>query len=477
MAVHESGLSSNSSFRSSGSWNCHPHTIGGRSEDVGHSVSRVKCSLPTTMDGVRMPPTANQSVKICHFADVHATLDTRHEVLRVLNHIVQTAIEEKCDAAVMSGDLWDRKIDNVQGTFPGVVEAFRHLLDHMPLVMVYGNAVHDVPGSLDIFRHLGGKHPCWVSDKPQMVLYHLLEKRFIEITDDTSWENGILFSCMPYPTVRMMLGDGEVKTDDGDPSSLARTLLVSVLEAMGVARANIPSPAVFVGHVTIEGVAVGAHQYVLAETLSVTPQELQLAFCDMYALGHIHQPIQKVLARYPRIIYSGSMFHKSFGEPEDKSHVIATVWQGRDPKVKRVSNPSRPILLLEKRQGQYSSTEIQLTDQERELLKFNPRIRLRLYPGDTKTAALVTPQAISSYLNVLGWKGEDLALEVVPTPTRTQARVPELEQAQTLAEKLEAWAVATNRQLTPSVHEKATWVQTDVVPQKVTETMPVLPEE
>ena len=102
--------------------------------------------------------------RIFHTGDLHYCPEFLEEVDRCFEFAVGQAIDRGCDVAVISGDLFDRRVEVHQPAVSALLDRVRRLAEYMPVLILQGTYSHDHPGSLDIFKTLGGAHPVHVSD-------------------------------------------------------------------------------------------------------------------------------------------------------------------------------------------------------------------------------------------------------------------------------------------------------------------------
>jgi exonuclease SbcD len=135
-------------------------------------------------------------IKIAHFSDLHYAGKTLAEADRCFSFAVDEAIAQR-RCAVISGDSTDHALDVHAPAVAALARNVRRLADHCPVLMLQGTYSHEPPGTLDVFRLLGGRYPVFVADRIQQVA--LVSGRWQE---SESWRfeslpTGALFSCVP----------------------------------------------------------------------------------------------------------------------------------------------------------------------------------------------------------------------------------------------------------------------------------------
>src|ERR1700690_2334012 len=104
-------------------------------------------------------------IRIAHFSDLHYSEKHLTEADRCFTYAVDRAIGMKVDAAVISGDATDHALDVHAPAVERLARNVRRLADHCPILMLQGTYSHEPPGTLSIFRLLGGRYPVHVADR------------------------------------------------------------------------------------------------------------------------------------------------------------------------------------------------------------------------------------------------------------------------------------------------------------------------
>jgi hypothetical protein len=91
------------------------------------------------------------------------------EADRCFGAAIDRAIALGAEAAVISGDATDHGLDLHAPAAERLVAQVRRLADHCPVLMLQGTFSHEPPGTLAIFRLLGGRHPVHVADRIEQV--------------------------------------------------------------------------------------------------------------------------------------------------------------------------------------------------------------------------------------------------------------------------------------------------------------------
>ena len=104
-------------------------------------------------------------IRIAHFSDLHYGTKNLTEADRCFGAAIDRAIALGAEAAVISGDATDHGLDMHAPAAERLLAQVRRLADHCPVLMLQGTFSHEPPGTLAIFRLLGGRHPVYVADR------------------------------------------------------------------------------------------------------------------------------------------------------------------------------------------------------------------------------------------------------------------------------------------------------------------------
>ncbi|MGE7778997.1 exonuclease SbcCD subunit D [Peribacillus sp. NPDC097264] len=223
--------------------------------------------------------------KIVH--GVHMTDDQRHALLQFIEIIE----EEKPDAVVIAGDLYDRSVPPTEAV--ELLDEILYTINvkmKIPIVAISGN--HDSAERLSFgsswYRH------------SQLYIHGKLTK-----TCEPVHIKGVNFYCVPYAepgTVRHVFEDESIHSHQ----EAMRRITGAIEEKL-----NPNEPNVLVGHAFVLGGKTSDSERVLSVGGSgCVTADLFDAF-DYTALGHLHSPDA---IRHQKVYYSGSLLKYSFSE-------------------------------------------------------------------------------------------------------------------------------------------------------------------
>ena len=265
-------------------------------------------------------------LRVAHFSDLHYAGATLTEVDRCFSFAVDQAIARGVDCAVISGDSTDHALEVHAPAVEALARTIRRLADHCPVLMLQGTFSHEPPGTLNVFRLLGGRFRVHVADRLQQVA--LIEDggwlesqgwRFEQIPPGAR----ALFSCVPTvnkAVVAAAVGATEAAAAVGEQlTALLRGFapINEAARAAGVPTIGVSHGTVY-GCVTEHGVPMAGFDH------EFTTGSLFGAGAQAFLLGHIHK--HQSWQQDGRVIaYAGSIGRLHYGEQGDKGFLIWNV--------------------------------------------------------------------------------------------------------------------------------------------------------
>lgn len=244
----------------------------------------------------------------------HMTEDQRNILFHSFLQIVD---EEKPDAVIIAGDLYDRAVPPVEAV-DLLDEMWRELVlkREIPVVAIAGN--HDSAERLD-----------YSSKLLKQVGLHIIGKLNPEA--GPLEVAGIPFYPIPFlepARVRHILGNETIRTH--------HDALEAVIEAYGTIEKN----AVSVGHSFVAGgLETDSERQLSVGTAGQVAKGLYDPF-SYTALGHLHN---RDAIRSERIAYSGSLMKYSFSEVNHEKSVDILEWDGHWKRRRRTLTPERDM--------------------------------------------------------------------------------------------------------------------------------------
>ena len=230
--------------------------------------------------------------KIVH--GVHMTEDQHHALMQLVGIIE----EEKPDALIIAGDLYDRSVPPTEA-----VELLNEILYKVnvemdtPVVAISGN--HDSAERLSFgtswYRH------------SQLYIEGRIQKDCRPVT-----VNGVNFYSVPYAEpglVRQIKEDDRIQSHD----DAMRRITEDIEKTMDRSMANV-----FVGHAFVLGGSTSDSERVLSVGGSGCVGSSLFDAFDYTALGHLHSPDA---LKHPKVSYSGSLLKYSFSEAKQNKSI------------------------------------------------------------------------------------------------------------------------------------------------------------
>lgn len=262
-------------------------------------------------------------IRIAQFSDLHYSEKNLMEADRCFGFAVDEAIRRSADVAVISGDSTDHALDVHSPAVERLARQVRRLADHCPVLMLQGTYSHEPPGTLAIFRLLGGHHGVHVADRIGQVALHSAGTwrasegwRFDAVPGDAR----VIFTCVPTVN-KAMVAASVGAADAGVVLGQELAALLAGYAAINQAARQTLVPTVGVSHGTVTG-CITEHGVPMAGfDHEFTSGVLFSAGAQAFMLGHIHR--HQHWEQEGRIVaYAGSIGRFHYGELGDKGFVM-----------------------------------------------------------------------------------------------------------------------------------------------------------
>jgi exonuclease SbcD len=273
-------------------------------------------------------------MRFLHTADWHVGRTIRgrsrlEEFAAALNGVVDVAVDQKVDAVLLAGDVYDQRSVTADADKLVFETLLRLSAEDIPVVAIPGN--HDSAVRLDALAPLLDR----IGTRVVARVRRPSEGGIVEVAARDGAHTAVI-ACVPFISPRRFsdatglfedLGRGYVDFDE----SMGRVI--------GAYEAAFRPDAVNVlmGHMFVGGAEPGGseREITIGADYAVSPTRLPKT-ASYVALGHIHKP-QKVKGAPGDARYCGSLFQLDFGERgQDKSLLIVDVAPGKPPKTTQV---------------------------------------------------------------------------------------------------------------------------------------------
>lgn len=259
-------------------------------------------------------------MRFFHLSDLHIGLklinrDLSEDQEYILKQIVDMAAEQKPDAVVIAGDIYDRSVPSAEAVdlFDKFVTNLSETLPDSTIMMISGN--HDSAQRVDCFRKVLLKHNLYMIGMPPRTEKDYIEK--VVLKDKHGTVNFYLLPFVKPSMVRQIVGEGENGNNLSYNDTLRRL----------IKRENINES---------ERNVLVSHQFYLpkgkrADEVERMDSEIRtvgnideicadvLERFDYAALGHIHKPMK---VGKETIRYCGTPLACSVSEAEQEKGII-----------------------------------------------------------------------------------------------------------------------------------------------------------
>jgi exonuclease SbcD len=277
-------------------------------------------------------------MKLLHFSDAHIDMANygRHDpqtglplrvldFLKSLDAIVDTAISEKADLVIFSGDAYKDRSPAPTFQREWGRRIMRLSQAKIPTLLLIGN--HDVSPSI------GRAHALQEFKTLQVPFVKVLDQPCFLGSADL-WDLPAQVIAMPWITRSgLMAVTGE--TDSTEAFSRIEANVDDLIKSWVEEDADPSLPIIFIAHASIEGAKFGGERLVmLGNDLVLSGSLVKNQKFSYVAMGHIHKPQDVNEGNQPPVIYPGSIERVDFGEAkEDRFFVIAHIEKGKDTRV------------------------------------------------------------------------------------------------------------------------------------------------
>ena len=379
-------------------------------------------------------------IRIAQFSDLHYSEKNLVEADRCFGFAVDEAMRRGAEVAVISGDSTDHALDVHSPAVERLARQVRRLADHCPVLMLQGTFSHEPPGTLAIFRLLGGRYGVHVADRIGQVA--LLSTGTWRESDDWRFDGlpdgaRVIFTCVPTvnkATVAASVG----AADAGVALGQELAALLAGYGAINHAARQAQVPTVGVSHGTVTG-CITEHGVPMAGfDHEFTSGALFSAQAQAFMLGHIHR--HQHWEQDGRIVaYAGSIGRFHHGEQGDKGFVLWDV-DAAEVRFEHVLTPARRTVDLFF-EGKPDLEQIKVAMEEGRLQGAWVRVRWTVADEERNE---VDREAIRRALS--GAADVQLEGRIVPI---VRSRAEGISRCGSLSAKVRAWATVTGAKPEP----------------------------
>lgn len=378
-------------------------------------------------------------MKVGQMSDLHYCQKFLKEVDRCTTYAVDEIIDSGCEVAVISGDSTDHRLDLHSPSTAALVGQVRKLADNMPTITLHGTSSHEPPGTLEVFKTIGGKYPVYVADKiKQVALINngLVDPYWIEsdnwIFDVIPQGTTALFSVLPSVNKGAIAASQGIENIDVAVGEYVFEIMKGWANVNARARlAGIPTIGVshgtIVGSITEHGIPMHGLDF------EFTEGSLFAAETSAFMLGHIHQ-MQVFNKDNRKIAYPGSIGRLHFGELTDKGFLIWNV-EADSAECQFITTPARSLLQID-----YDGAPDMEELAELSKNAFHAYVRVR-YQIDEEHKASVNKNAIETMFLEAGARECKVQGHINPVQ---RVRSQGINKCPSISDRLEMWTKTTD---------------------------------
>ncbi len=360
------------------------------------------------------------SVRMAHLSDIHFGPAALAEVQRCADAALERIAAESPNAVLISGDLFDHRLDAHAPAFRAAVQWIQKLANCAPVLVLQGTFSHDVPGTLDILSALHARFSVAVATEESTWALGL---RGWERTAQPQSDHSLAVFAWP-PINRGLLAA------TGDVNVAYRAYASDVLQRAQVFAAHARTmsiPTVLTSHGTVNGCVTENGQTLVSPDHELAIGELFETGYDVVALGHIHKhQVWEKEGRY--VAYAGSLARLHSGDYDPKGWIQWRFDSGVAT-LEFHTTPARDMI-----EFSFDGPPDMLKLQELASDCENAIVRIR-YTVDAEQSGSVDRKAISAlFANAAACKVEGT---IVP---RLTARAPHIAATSGAPAKLAIWA-------------------------------------
>lgn len=361
-------------------------------------------------------------MKILHLADIHAREKDIEEIEKCLGFMLDRAVEEEVDLAIIAGDCFDSrdiKLDSLSAKL--IIKTISELADQCPVLIVLGTPSHDGTAP-EILKYAYGHYKIVVASKPEQI----------------NIRNEVVLTLIPTPTKQFF------QTESGISESNSEIALAmnGLFAGFGAQAHEFDCPHILVGHWQVAGSVVSTGQVLTGHDIDIPFDSMMLANPDLICLGHIHKPQQLG----DRAFYSGSLYPLTWGELEAKGFYIHTLDGHKLIESRFVETPTRKLIRIS---DDFVKSETS-GDRSAEAVKgAHVRLDITVYQDE---AAIIDKERIEEGYLALG--AESVKINIIRIPRET-VRSESVLKVNTLRDKIKAMAELRGEVVSESVLTKA----------------------
>ncbi len=389
-----------------------------------------------------------KQLRFIHTADLHLDADPKkkQKAETSLQQILEYCSNIKVNAVIIAGDVFDKKQSYSRNSAVPIALNFFHKLSRLVdfVFITAGNQSHDETGSIELLHQIepnvyAYEYPVVLGvSNFDRVSFDLLrtEMKNIQLID-------YIVTLVPYPTKASLLIEDSI--DNNNANFLDK--FEQIFEHIGEVTQPYTCPKLLAFHGNVVGSRLSTGQTLVSQDIMVAPSTLEKAKHDYYGLGHIHL-FQEIT---PNMLYSGSIYNKSWGETEQKSFQVIefTDVDSAEMNVERfMLTSARPMQRID---AVFTGESFKFDGVA--IAGAETRFRITLNENERK---LLTDEK-------LGWikkeYGEDVKIEFNIVPIERESRSEKIMTCKTLIDEVKEYAEVINQPINGTIEKKVAQLQ------------------
>jgi exonuclease SbcD len=283
---------------------------------------------------------------IFHASDLHYSPTNLVEADRCFGFAVEDAIARRVQAAVISGDSTDHRLEAHSPAFLQLARRIKQLADHCPVFMLQGTFSHEPEGMLHILGMIGAKHPIVISDRVGM--YGLRDNQWFAIDESNA---GLVYELAITSLPTLNKAELALQVGAANAGEAMGEHLAAIMSSFAPVNAGLRArgvPTILVSHGTLDGSLTETGVPMAGLDHEFTAGSLYAAGTNAVLLGHLHKH-QVWERRYEGlhqvIAYAGSVGRFHYGEIGEKYYLHWRV-QANSVSFDAVQTPSKRMIDL-----------------------------------------------------------------------------------------------------------------------------------
>lgn len=399
-----------------------------------------------------------KTLRFLHSADWHADSDPKKQAKleASLDQLVEYCSNVKVNAIIHAGDVFEKSQKFQFNSGVPIVLKYLHKLSKLVdyIFITKGNNSHDEPGSISLLHQIESN--IYAYEYPVVLTigaYGAIDILRVDNPFHSPENIDYIVTLVPYPTKASLLIEDSI--DNNNANFLDK--FEQIFEHIGEVTQPYTCPKILGYHGNVVGSRLSTGQTLVSQDIMVSPSTLERALHDYYALGHIHlrQEIN------PTMIYSGSIYNKSWGETEQKSFTVVE-YEGMETTHTKID--ITPILLTSARpmitvDAEFTGGEF-LWDEKAECNGLTPceaefRFRCKVKENERN---LITDEKVKELKFIFG---EDLKIEFSIVPVERESRSEKIMNCRTLIDEVVEYAIVVNHPVHNGITTKVAQLQED----------------